>query len=224
MQNSIVLCESDKLNIEEQLDVFYKLVMNRLLPAFSGLEKEADNIEKEMLIKSNANFNQNTMDEACVVENAYFKGINHYSLQYQMKQSFINVSTLWLYHLFEQQLNNISLKTIEKFDYTKHNSKDQINEFLIEKGLYDKVNCKKINELRLVANTIKHAEGGSKKNLKEERPDLFTRGLGLNEKVTIPLFENEICVSELEFSKYHNAIVGFWADYFIKIPVVISSI
>lgn len=221
MQNNFVLCEADKLNIEDQLDVFYSSIVNRLLPSFSELEKEADNIEKESLIKSSKYFNPEIMDEACVVEDAYFDGVNHYLIQNQMKQSFLNVSTLWLYHLFEQQLNNISLKIIENFDYTKiKKSREQIENCLIEKGLVDNVHWQKIDkDLRLVANTLKHAEGRSKNDLEKIRPDLFASSSASTVKVAIPLFENEICVSKLDFNKYHEAIVGFWGDYFNNIPV-----
>ncbi|MDY0144334.1 MAG: hypothetical protein RBR97_20825 [Bacteroidales bacterium] len=224
MSNYFVLCEADKLNIEKQLEGFYNSITNRLLPSFLLIEKEADQVEKESLNKRSKAFNPDTMDEASIIEDAYFDGINHYLVEKQMKQAFVNVATLWLYHLFEQQLNNISLKVIDCFDYTKSKPKtpiQRIKDCLKEKELDNNLHWKKINEeLRFVANTLKHADGSSKKQLEQKRPDLFEQiGSKMND-IAIPLFENEICVSELDFNDYYNAIVGFWTDYFHKIPVM----
>lgn len=228
MLGDFTLCEADKLNIKEQLDVFYSSIMERLLPSFSTLEKEATEIERESLNNSSKHFNPDTDDEACIVEDAYFDGVNHYLVQSQMKQSFLNVSTLWLYHLFEQQLNNISLQVIKGFDYTQKKPDKPINRIkscLKEKGLDNNPNWIIIyKELRLVANTLKHADGSSKKQLERVRADLFKQNFTNITKVTIPLFENEICVSELDFNNYYQAVVGFWDDYFTKIPIMKNTL
>lgn len=215
MSNTFILCGADKFNIENQLDVFYDSVINRLLPSFLSIEEEANSIEKNSLAAiNNQNFNPN-VDYECAMEDAYFDGVNHYLVQSQMRQSFLNISTLWLYHLFEQQLNNISLKTIEDFDYKRRNAIQRIENCLREKNLEDNPNWKIIySELRLVANVLKHAEGSSKNQLKERRPDLF-----LASSVSIPLFEYEICISEKDFEKYYKAVQCFWADYFCKFPI-----
>ena len=223
LDKKFVFCEADKLNIEDQLNIFYDSITNRLLPAFSSIEEEANVIEEDSLSIRSENFNPDTMDEGQIIEDAYFDGVNHYLLHNQMKQSFLNVSTLWLYHLFEQQLNNISLKIIKNFDYTKNRPMpaiQRIKECFKERGLNNSSNWIKINEeLRLLANTLKHADGSSKRQLEIKRPDLFRESYNNKKDVSIPLFENEICVSELDFQSYYQAIKEFWKEFFDEFQV-----
>lgn len=220
MSNNFIFRGADKFNIENQLSTFYDLITNRLLPSFSSLEDEAKIIEKNSLADSSMDSNPDTANDiGCALEDAYFEGLNHYLVQNQMKQSLLNVSTLWLYHLFEQQLNNISSITIINFDHTKKDSVKRIKDCLREKGLEGNSNWKIIHEeLRCVANVLKHANGKSKDELEKNRPDLFLSS------VSIPLFENEICISQIDFEKYYKAVCDFWADYFFKFPITEKNI
>ena len=68
-----------------------------------------------------------------------------------------------------------------------------------------------INELRLVANAVKHGEGHSAADLRQLRPDLFVlpqfkdREIGTHRlRVRKPLFGQDIYVSADDFAKYHD--------------------
>ena len=85
-----------------------------------------------------------------------------------------------------------------------------------------------INELRLVANVIKHAEGGSATELEKLRPHLF-QVLQLNgfpearwvgRRIRKPLFGQEIYVGPDDFSRYHDASVAFWTELADALPAL----
>jgi hypothetical protein len=80
---------------------------------------------------------------------------------------------------------------------------------------------KKIEELRLVANVIKHTEGRSSDELLALRPDLFVHPLFRTEKesfgsppgdVRMPLMGDDLYVSEEDLVVYTKAVQGFWEE------------
>lgn len=80
----------------------------------------------------------------------------------------------------------------------------------------------KINELKLVANTVKHADGMSCEVLKKLRPDYFTppslekdgldSGHGGIGEVFHPLAGEDLYISTEEFAKYVEAVKQFCED------------
>ena len=81
----------------------------------------------------------------------------------------------------------------------------------------------KIEELRLVANCVKHADGPSCAQLKELRPDLFVppfvkketeeADLAFVGQVFQPLAGEDLYVSANDFEKYVEAVKGFWQEF-----------
>jgi UDP-N-acetylglucosamine transferase subunit ALG13 len=80
----------------------------------------------------------------------------------------------------------------------------------------------KINELRLVANTVKHADGGSCADLKKIRPDLFVFpdlkkyrdeiGYETMIEVFTPLAGEDVYIGIEDFKKYVEAVKEFWDE------------
>jgi hypothetical protein len=80
----------------------------------------------------------------------------------------------------------------------------------------------KVNELRLVANTVKHADGASCNNLKSLRPDLFdsprlegdasTFDLVKMREVFQPLIGEDLYVNRDEFANYVSTVKQFWEE------------
>ena len=79
----------------------------------------------------------------------------------------------------------------------------------------------KIDELRLVANTVKHAEGSSSQKLRNIRPDLFKNPylsgfLGLpvpNPQIFQPLFGDDLYVSLQDVKGYRDQLIQFWEKF-----------
>lgn len=78
-----------------------------------------------------------------------------------------------------------------------------------------------VDELRLVANAVKHADGLSAKKLYEQRPDLFTHpelpknalfSARAQPRVFMPLLGEDLYVSLEDLRKYRDAVVQFWEE------------
>ncbi len=220
MSRIVVLCEADQSQIFEQLDIFYDILESRILASFDSVEEEAKELEVNRLKELNENFNPDYMDGYTMHEDAYSKGGEYYAMHTQMEQSLLNMSTVWLYHLFEQQLFLISKKIIYDFNHTRKDAMQKIKNCLDSKNV-ELESWNKIKELKFVANTIKHAEGNSLEVLRKLRPDLFIKSFGtVVSEVSIPLFKNEIEISREDLKTYYDEIVHFWNDFFEKIKIM----
>jgi hypothetical protein len=78
-----------------------------------------------------------------------------------------------------------------------------------------------VNELKLVANTAKHAEGHSAAQLRLIRPELFVhpakreggRAPGrIDRSIHKPLFGEGLYVTPNDFSRYAEAVLAFWSE------------
>ncbi len=143
-----------------------------------------------------------------------------------IKQGFINSYAVFLYHLFEQQV--FDLHRWFKF----HLREGRVKETSVKKGLKfikDKTSIdhtsipgwEKLDELRLLANTIKHTEGDSCEELKAKRVDLFQRPgekVGEGKEVLsetsgpFPLFGEGIYVEENDLWEYFKNVKTFWRE------------
>ena len=75
----------------------------------------------------------------------------------------------------------------------------------------------KINELRLLVNVLKHAEGNLELKLRELRPDYFIHDIygekyDLMSMYHVSLLEATLQIKEEDFIKYYDALVAFWKE------------
>ena len=216
----MILCEADQSHIFEQLEIFYDILKHRILASFNSIDEEAKEVESNRLKELDEKFNPNYMDGYTMTEDAFSKGGEYYAMHTQMEQSLLNISIVWLYHLFEQQLFLMSRKIIQDFDHKQRDAMQSIEECLKLKTVKLK-SWEKIKELKHIANSIKHAEGRSLEKLKELRPDLLQDSfMGITTEVNMPLFENEIKISSKDLKAYHDEIVNFWNDFFVKVKIM----
>lgn len=96
-----------------------------------------------------------------VWEDAGRDGIEYYSTLDDVRQGLMNLFAAGLYHLFEQQQASL------------HARANRVN--VIVPGVREASEWTVVNEARLVANVVKHAEGRSAEELKSLRPDIFVR-------------------------------------------------
>jgi hypothetical protein len=82
-----------------------------------------------------------------------------------------------------------------------------------------------IDELRLVANVVKHGEGTSAEDLRKIRADLFVyptlrkdrAGVGTL-RIEASLFGHDFFVTKEEFETYHKGSVAFWTELADALP------
>lgn len=137
-----------------------------------------------------------------------------------MQFSALGLFSAALYHMFEQHLVDLRQEILFDEGHEAVDPDAAIEWFKDEVGLKVKAlrGWKVIHELRLVANTVKHAEGGSAKALRKLRPQLFVFP-GLEDRyvskvrLRTPLFGQELFVTREDFVRYHQGSVSFWTEF-----------
>jgi hypothetical protein len=169
----------------------------------------------------------NIWDMNEIAENAHEAGLDYYQAITNVHQGIINLSVAALYHLFEQQLllfhrrqvlhpseeNNISLIKLD--EYKKRLSDGGLN-------LENLSSWPQVDELRLVANSVKHAEGKSTERLSKLRPDLFENPILKDEalnwlasspNVYMPLGGEDVYLTIIDLDLYRSALLSFWDEF-----------
>jgi hypothetical protein len=212
-----------------QINAFCDVIINRINPTFANIEQEADGVaqaEFERLGHMPAE-DDNIWDMSDIAEKAQEAGLNHYQAITNVHQGIINLSVAALYHLFEQQLllfhrrqvlhtseeNVITLINLEEF-------KGRLSEGGLD--LENLSSWPRINELRLVANSVKHAEGKSTERLRKLRPDLFenpilkdeaSNWLASSPDIYMPLGGEDIYLTIDDLDLYRSSLLSFWNEF-----------
>ena len=208
-----------------EIDLFANCLVDKVIPAFENLEEESKNVaDREYKVRASS-FNSNKgLDE--VAEEAEGEAINYYVMMKNMLQGIINMFAVGLYHIFEQQLFFFHRKELLIRD-----EEDNINLLKIKKVLSHLENSgidvknfkswKKIDELRHISNTVKHADGQSSEELKKLRPDLFYQPSFLEGfdprklppiSVYKPLMGENFYITHQEFMLYVKDVKEFWYE------------
>ncbi len=203
-----------------QLTALRNAIFVRVLSAFDRLESEAHQIELETLERLNANASEYS-DGADIAETAFEAGLNHFELMAATRQTVMNTFAIALSHLFEQQRHLLSFGTLLDWEPDSRQRERRFRGLLAARG----VDCTaflhraKLEELDLVANVAKHAEGQAAERLRTLRPELFVapsiRGdpvLGSSTvgPVNRPLMGEDLFVQPDDLRTYLEAIEAFW--------------
>ncbi len=208
-----------------QISYFCTAVETRLLPTFDSSEEEAEQAtsdEWERLGLAGASDSTDSADDA---DRADQVGVDHLLLLDGVRQTLINLSVAALYHLLEQQLmtfhrrqvlhprdeNNAALMKISEL-------KAQLSSKGVDIGHFR--SWPKVQELKAVANAVKHAEGDSADKVRRNRPDLFTppQLLGATrpdpsvESVYLPLAGEDIFLTVDDLREYGSVVLEFWQE------------
>ncbi len=210
-----------------QLQVLRETVIERALPAFSDIQGEAEAKSEARWDSLMASATSPELDPADVAELAELAGVDHYLTRRAARQSLVNLFSVALHHLLEQQL--LTLLRKELLDKGDENNFSQLKREVVVQALatsgvdiesYDSWAC--IEELRYLANVVKHAAGGSAEMLAARRPDLFTHPLlreanhfedtPAPERVLSPLSGEEVFVSDEDLEGYFKCVLQFWNE------------
>ena len=147
------------------------------------------------------------------------EGINFYLTVRSLRQGLVNLFAVALYELFLQHLmvlHRRELLGIHKENDQKLYRVDEAWERLRESGIdVEKFRARrKVKELRLVANTVKHAEGLAAEDLRKLRPDLFILP---NSTLFKPLLGENFFVRPEDIASYTDAIAEFWEELAIAL-------
>jgi len=213
---------------------FGDLVLSRVLPVFEGINEEAYALERRRYeeLMSGIDAPEEDLWDAgeAMAEQAFNEAMAHAVLLESMRYATINLNAAALYHLTEQHLIDLVLRIHDNDEQHKHRPEAAIAWFKDALGLDLSTlpSWPVIEELRHVANVVKHGEGGSAAKLRELRPDLFVypslrkdgaRPMGLRLEMT--LFGQDFFVAEADFERYREVSVALWTEIgeaLLKLP------
>lgn len=203
-----------------QLTALRDAIFERVLPAFERLESEAEQIESETFERLNTNASEYS-DPAHMAEAAFKAGLDHFKTMTATRQTVINTFAIAISHLFEQQRHLLSFGTLLDWEPNSKQREKRFCEFLEARGV-DRtkfIHHAKLEELDLVANVAKHAEGQAAERLRTLRPELFVHpsirddpvfGSSTVGPVNRPLMGEDLFVQPDDLRDYLEAIESFW--------------
>jgi hypothetical protein len=212
---------------------FGDLVRSRVLPAFEGINDEAHALEQRRYqeLMASVEAPEEDMWDAgeAMADIAFNEAMDHAVLLGSMKFATINLFAAALYHLTEQHLIDLVLRIHNNDQRHNHRPEEAITWFKQALGLDFSMlpSWQTIKELQLVANVVKHGEGGSAAQLRKIRPDLFVypslrdrHAPFENLRVETTLFGQDFFVTQEEFETYHKATVAFWSELAEALPAL----
>lgn len=209
-----------------QLSGIIDTLEDRLLPAFETVSQEADDIADrkwQELMRRPVSGDEDPGDFADTARDA---GGSHYMLMTGLRQGLINMFAAGLYHTLEQQallfhrqeLLTPSERDDEKLFDIRIFEKRLEGESIIVRAF---PSWPVVDELRLVSNTVKHADGTSARKLHKLRTDLFDNpvlgdmGLAFADSkpyVFQPMIGEDLYVQVKDLHRYRDACLEFWNE------------
>ena len=210
---------------------FRKYIFSDVIPAFGNLDERADEVDEQYYDKSGSQpaWNNVDVDMASVAEAADDKSLSWYQMMTSLRQSMLNLLAAGLFHLTEQQLAMVCRDGGFTMGPPKDTQLGEVKRWYITHLHLDLETLPSwplIDELRLVANAVKHAEGAATQQLRGRRPELF-RDPAFEEMykefdaegidrtfgtVAAPLSGEEFFVSEKLLDSYAKAAESFFGE------------
>jgi hypothetical protein len=225
IQNPLLSSQHIRNVFIPEIDLYASCLTDKVIPAFDNLEEESKSIAHKEFKNRDASFGSNT-DLSNLAEEAEDKAIDYYVMMKNMLQGVINMFAAGLYHIFEQQIFFFHRKELLRRDEEDNTNLLKFEDVVVRmanNGIDIKKfkSWKKIYELRLVADTVKHADGRSSEELKKLRPNLFWRpdfvdGFDLQKltptSVYKPIMGEDFYITQQEFMLYVKAVKDFWYE------------
>lgn len=223
-----------------EVSALREAVAERLLPTFDALEAEADaaaerEYERLGRLPAGDGFG---LDPADAAERAQEVGIEFYQRMTGVRQGMLNLAAAGLYHLYEQQAAHfvrrelvspceerdaMFLRALGKPSAVMRVMRDRLSASGIAVASLRGFSA--VDELRLVANVVKHGAGDSAEQLAARRRELFVHPLLRADpafvalqsasrgavRVSRPVPGEDLYVTPPEFDAYAEAVATFWA-------------
>ena len=211
---------------------FREYIFSEVLPAFGDLNDRADKVAQEYYdtIGSQPAGEDWNIDMGDVAEDAHDRGLSWYQMMTSLRQSMLNLLAAGLFHLTEQRLALLCRDGGFMMQPPRDTKLEEVKKWYatnLRLDLETLPSWPTIDELRLVANAVKHAEGPATRQLRDIRPELFTDpafgqlskkmeedGLGRMDGGTVsaPLSGEEFFVSEKLLKDYAEAAESFFTE------------
>ncbi|MBE7123672.1 hypothetical protein [Bacillus cereus] len=226
---SIMLLDREyRHHLQLPYKTYIETYTNRISPVFDNIDEEAKEKAEEAHRQMTAHLIPEYCDPSEYADDAWQYGIEYYEnislMQYITKLMWIST----MYQFWEQQLRKFLYKELTRngYIYAAKNNKEieykdfctnigKIKHFFLEfKVDLTSLQCwEKLEELRLLANVIKHGDGGSATSLMNTRPRIFNSAHvsgNLLERYKTTLNDKVLDVNEQDIKDYADAIIDFW--------------
>lgn len=216
-------------SFSKQVRMLCDVVVDRVLPVFDDADKEAERVAADEFARlGSITGGDGTpfLDSADAAERANEVGLAHYEMLTSVHQALVNLTAAALHHMLEQQLLLFHRRQVlsprEEVDPRLSTDMTVFRQRLKDGGLdlNDLGSWRALEELRCLANTIKHGEGRSAAKLRELRPQLFTspvlHGTRWEEPLGVvsqPLAGEDIYVTADDLARYRDMVLEFWNEF-----------
>jgi hypothetical protein len=204
----------------DELKRYESAFVNRIVSTFANLDEEAKRIEEAEYARLDLAATEHS-DPADAAEAAFGKGLDYYLTVSAVRQGIFNLMVAGLFHLLEQQCQYLATWVLTG----KVAKPDPMGGVYQLKNILDAkwsirvetfAGWQRIEELRLVANTVKHGDGPSSEKLRALRADLFSplkdfalQGSSLPIR---PLVGEGLYLTEGQFAEFKASIEDFWTQ------------
>jgi hypothetical protein len=212
-----------------------RTILEHMLPSIPDPATEADKTS-DAIWYGNTEHYSDEEDPCALAEYAENQGFEVYDRLNGVRQAAANMATVMLWHLLEQQMlvfHTRQVLTVHEEQAARENTKLRKKLFQLEEfhSRLDAGGCSMkslsvwpmVDELRLVANTVKHGSGPSSDELFKIRPDLFYPNCDTQEH-NLPLLSlrkpaagEDLYVTEQDIAAYFEAVISLWQEFSIKI-------
>ena len=224
--------------LSRPIRAFDQYVFRDLIRRFDGLGYQAHQIAEEHYERaaSRPAGEDTDVDLGACAEDAQDRALGWFEMMRSLHQTMLNLLASGLFHLVEQQLaklsHDASFLGCEGPKGTDLGNVAAWYKSRFRLDLHGLPSWGLIDELRLVANTVKHGEGASSRKLKDRRPEIFRSTvfadygdddvelqdkLYLEETTRAPLAGEGFFVSEALLKEYAEGADRFFieiADHF----------
>lgn len=199
-------------------------VLGDILPGFQNLDQRAEEVSEQEFQRLGAHPGGEDWggDMADLAEAAQEQGLVFYETMRGLRQATLNLFAAGLFHLVEQELADLCSDPAFRGFEPSDTKLSVLTEWCARNFGIDLTNFGNwitIDELRLVANAVKHAEGSSAMALRTKRPTIFEDpdlpSLGkpttaaVARRVRLPLAGDGLYVTEAMLREYAARTTGF---------------
>jgi hypothetical protein len=210
---------------------FREYIFSDVLAAFGNLSERADKIANDYYnhIGAQPAGEDDDIDMADVADDANEKSLDWYQMMTSLRQTMLNLLASGLFHLAEQQLAKLCRDGGFRAPPPKDTKFGVVEEWYAANLRLDwktLPSFKTMDELRHVANAVKHGEGSSTRRLRTLRPELFNdpdyaeiyaeyEKHGIEQTlgpVFAPLSGEDLFVSETLLREYAEGVESFFGE------------
>lgn len=225
---TLLFCSANRAYALGQHRAYVGGVADKLYPAFDNIEEEAENFANEAYERfCQMPGYENGPDLGDLAEMAQDEAISRYEDLVFVKGELTGFATAGMYHLWEKILKSFIARELRHYGLTEERRREienanfkKLKKWLTELG-FDISHYPfgdQLDTSRLIANTVKHGDGYSCRQIAEKEPALLR---GPN-NLEIPFGEphaEDLWIDATRFTAFADSIENFWNEIPERLPV-----